>query len=264
MPNQTFHNHNHNNAQVEANGRTFAIGDIHGHHQQLVNLIDAIAPNADDTLIFLGDYVDRGPDSKAVIDTIIALQSVCEIIMLKGNHEVMMAEAMTTQHLKNRQSLASGWLKYGGIETLASYGMETSAYLTEQLLSNKATDHIIIPDAVKAHLHLIETLPLYYITDTHIFVHASPKLDIDIDAQDEECLLWRRTSKRNAELNYAHHSGKTIICGHTAQEDGMPKRLSSKSIIIDTGCYDTGRLTAIEVASEHFIQANVDSYWQFE
>lgn len=127
MPNQNLSTKSQNDNKA----RAFAIGDIHGHHQQLVNLIAAIAPTNDDTLIFLGDYVDRGPDSKAVIDEIIALKDVCNVVMLKGNHEVMMVEAFTTKHLKNRHVLASGWMKYGGIETLASYGMETSEQLTE-------------------------------------------------------------------------------------------------------------------------------------
>ena len=109
MPNQIANNKSHS----AINSRTFAIGDIHGHHLELLNLIHAIAPSKDDTLIFLGDYVDRGPDSKAVIDEIIALQGVCQVIMLKGNHEVFMVNALTTENLKSRHNSTNSWMQYG-------------------------------------------------------------------------------------------------------------------------------------------------------
>lgn len=256
MPNQITNNKSHS----ASNGRTFAIGDIHGHHLELFNLIYAIAPSKDDTLIFLGDYVDRGPDSMAVIDEIIALQGVCQVIMLKGNHEVFMVNALTTENLKSRHNSTNSWMQYGGIETLQSYGLVPYEFLAQQLLSDKPTAKLDIPNAIRKHISLIQTLPIYHITDTHIFVHASPKLDIDIEDQDEEYLLWRKTSKRDAALNYVHKSGKTIICGHTDQEDGMPKKLSDKNIVIDSGCYKTGWLTAIDVDSGRFIQASRDSY----
>ena len=99
--------------------KTYAIGDIHGCNQQLIALLSALNIQPDDTLIFLGDVIDRGADSKGVLDTIMQYQMLCRAILIKGNHEEMMLGAVyEREYLKD-------WLKFGGTETLQSFGVTT-------------------------------------------------------------------------------------------------------------------------------------------
>ena len=97
-------------------GRTIAIGDIHGCSLALAALLDAIDPNPDDLLVTLGDYIDRGPDSRGVLDQVIALAWRCTLVPLVGNHEEMLLAAL------EGQSELDYWMKFGGMEALASYG----------------------------------------------------------------------------------------------------------------------------------------------
>lgn len=102
-------------------------------------------------------------------------------------------------------------------------------------------------------------MPTYYITDTHIFVHATPRPNIEINDQDEMDLLWRREGRTEQQIGYDHISGKTVISGHTAQANGKPKLLSDKNIIIDSGCFHTGWLTALDIDTGIFTQASKSS-----
>ncbi len=96
--------------------RLIAIGDIHGHLQSLDTLLAAISPQATDTIVTLGDYVDRGDNSKGVIERLIQLKSRCNLVTIRGNHEEMMLDV-----IEYGQSPHS-WLRYGGVDTLDSYG----------------------------------------------------------------------------------------------------------------------------------------------
>lgn len=226
--------------------RTFAIGDVHGCYDELKRLIGAIKPTPNDTLIFLGDYIDRGIDSSAVLDFIIELSSHCNVIALKGNHESMMQSAFLERDEDIRDKWAFNWLRNGAHETLQSYGLGLDCFDDKELL----------PIKVKEHLNFINSMPTYHITDTHIFVHATPRPNIDIDKQDEMDLLWRREGRTEQQLGYDHISGKTVISGHTAQANGKPKSLSDNNIIIDSGCFHTGWLTALDVNADVFTQVS--------
>ena len=216
----------------------YCISDIHGCYDQFCSLLNKLNLKKYDTLILMGDYVDRGPKSKQVIDKIIELQSVCNVIALKGNHEDMMYRALST----NSDRDVGMWINNGGYQTLASYGN-----IVELLSLNE------LPQSLKDHMKFIESLELYYETDTHIFVHASPGLVVPISEQPEAHLIWRRPQLDDEEFNYTHSSGKTIISGHTAQSSGVPLRLSDKNILIDTGCFFTGVLTAYDVYNDVYI-----------
>jgi serine/threonine protein phosphatase 1 len=96
--------------------RTLAIGDIHGCNTALTNLLKAVQPSREDQIIFLGDYIDRGPSSREVIETLLGLQKSCSPIFLRGNHEVMILDA------HNDPLKSDLWQSYGGLETLFSYG----------------------------------------------------------------------------------------------------------------------------------------------
>lgn len=238
-------------------GRTFAIGDIHGCYDELVRLMDAIDPMPRDTIIFLGDYIDRGIRSSSVLDYIINLSKLCNVIALKGNHESMMQSAFLERDEDIRAKWVFNWLRNGAHETLQSYGLGLDCFEDKERL----------PAKVKEHLNFINSMPTYHITATHIFVHATPRPNIEISEQDEMDLLWRREGRTEQQLGYDHISGKTVISGHTAQANGKPKRLSDKNIIIDSGCFHTGLLTAMNIDTGKYIQANkfksIDGLWAY-
>lgn len=117
--------------------RTFAIGDIHGCYDELKRLINAINPTPNDKIIFLGDYIDRGVNSSAVLDFIIELGSRCNVIALKGNHESMMQSAFLERDEDIRAKWAFNWLRNGAHETLQSYGLDLDCFEDKSLLPIK-------------------------------------------------------------------------------------------------------------------------------
>ena len=217
----------------------YAISDIHGCYKELLQLLRKLTITPETLIIFMGDYVDRGPQSKEVIDLIISLIEQCCVVTLKGNHEDMMYEAL----VNNSDRDVRMWMTNGGYQTLLSYGD----------IETVLADIRELPEVLKHHLNFIKTLELYYETDTHIFVHASPSLNTPINEQPEEYLIWRRPQSVDKEFNYIHLSSKTIVSGHTAQSNGVPRFLSDKNILIDTGCFFTGVLTAFDVNRNVFI-----------
>jgi len=98
--------------------RTIAVGDVHGHSAALRSLVEAISPRPTDTMVFLGDLIDRGPDSKGVIDLVLALEKQCTVVPLMGNHEEMLLGAIDSP------SGLDFWMKFGGKEALQSYGVD--------------------------------------------------------------------------------------------------------------------------------------------
>src|SRR6266550_3145025 len=102
--------------------RTLAIGDIHGCNAALSALLEQVQPDPADQIIFLGDYIDRGPASRAVIDTLLELRKSCSTVFLRGNHEVMILDA------RDDSTKANLWQSYGGLEALISYGINYSNY----------------------------------------------------------------------------------------------------------------------------------------
>lgn len=243
----------------KAKPRTFAIGDIHGCRIELEALIRAIKPKADDTLVFLADYVDRGADSKGVLDVVMGLRDKCNVIALLGNHEAMMRDALTEPDHTKRMKMAMMWMRNGGVQTIDSYTKDLPNGGDDYVLLADTLEDMRLPENLKEHLDFIATLPLYHVTDTHIFVHASPYLNEAIEEQDEMALIWRRATAGDETLDHSHISGKTIVSGHTAQENGLPLKLSDKNIIIDSGCVWTGWLTAMNINTGHCIQASATS-----
>jgi serine/threonine protein phosphatase 1 len=207
--------------------RTIAIGDIHGCSEALRALVAAIDPHPDDTIVTLGDYVDRGPDSRGVIDEVLALERRCHVVSLLGNHELMMLDALTNP-------LALGpWRDCGGDTTLASYG--------GSLLK--------VPES---HWEFMKRCRHYYETPTHFFVHANYQYDLTLDEQPDYLLFWEH-------LHYnpprPHNNGKIAIVGHTSLKDGEILNLG-RVICIDTFCHGGGWLTALDVSSDKVWQAD--------
>jgi serine/threonine protein phosphatase 1 len=211
--------------------RYLAIGDIHGCFQALRTLEALLELKPDDVLITLGDYIDRGPDSSAVLDWLLHQSKQRKLIALRGNHEVMMLEARADKEAMR------DWLANGGDTTLASYSHVGDA---GQLVD--------VPDV---HWTFLEygTRP-YFETETHFFVHANAYPDLHLKDQPEFMLYWEPLYQSRP-----HESGKTMICGHTAQKSGVPKNLGH-AICIDTWVYGAGWLTALDVATGDYWQAN--------
>jgi serine/threonine protein phosphatase 1 len=198
-------------------GRLFAIGDIHGCSTALRTLIETIHPSPEDTIVILGDFIDCGPDSKGVVDQLIALSARCQLVTLLGNHEEMLLNALESK------SEFSYWMKFGGKHTLESY-------------SPNSTDINVIP---ADHIRFIRSCRDYFETETHIFVHANYDPDLPMNQLSDAKLRWDALDV--ARLR-PHCSGKTVVVGHTPQANGNVLDLGFL-IGIDTDCCRVGWLT---------------------
>jgi len=198
---------------------TFAISDIHGRLQELELLLGYIECSSTDTVIFLGDYIDRGPDSNKVIERLIEIESAMpNTSFLKGNHEEMAISSKTDSDVRKL------WMKYGGDKTLESY-----------------------PDGIpREHWSFMYRLEKFVETDDSIFVHAGLDENLAMEEQDNEVLIWKRL---NSPLH--HYSNKKIYCGHSKQRSGLPALFGSAR------CIDcSGWLTAIDVDTDRVYQIN--------
>lgn len=208
-------------------GRTIAIGDIHGCAKALAALIEVIDPTEDDVIVTLGDYVDRGPESRGAIDQLIELVERCQLIPLLGNHEAMMLDALESTEVYDH------WCRVGGRETVESYGGSLSQIPFE-------------------HLVFLRGLKRYFRTDSHIFVHANYDATLSLSQQPDRLLLWEHVVQS---LPGRHASGKTAVVGHTPQGSGEILDLGYL-VCIDTYCFGGGWLTALDVATGEMWQSN--------
>lgn len=209
--------------------RLLAIGDIHGCLHALNTLVDEVRPGAGDVLVTLGDYVDRGPDSRGVIERLLELGKETQLVPLLGNHDQLFREVLegTSENL-------TGWLSVGGRQTLESYGGRRE-----------------VPEA---HMRFLQTgCRLWHEPEGEsvFFVHGSAFPGLPLAEQPEEWLLWRRVH----DAQWMHVSGKTMICGHTAQKSGRPLVLPH-AVCIDTWAFGEGWLTCYDVRGGAFIQSN--------
>ena len=209
--------------------RTIAIGDIHGCLAALEALLAAVRPRPKDTIVTLGDYVDRGPDSRGVIERLLRLRQECRLIPLLGNHDEMLLKLYDGQ-----TELYVDWLLFGGNATLGSYG------------SMKPED---VPPA---HIDFLRGCRLFYETQRQFFVHGNYLAELSLDAQPAETLLWDSLKIRRPG---PHCSGKTAIIGHASQRSGEILDLGYAKCI-DTWCYGEGWLTALEVDNGQVWQVN--------
>lgn len=234
MPKKTPYSKSHSAGKTRdagTHGRALAIGDIHGCLTALESLLAIVKPCAADTIIALGDYVDRGPDSRGVVERLLTLETSCTLIPLLGNHEQMLLDAAQTPEI------LPSWLMFGGLETLASYGIPREGYSADAI---PATHRAFFSQRCRD----------WYETDTHLFVHAGVEPKLPLDQQQMEVLRWDKLRDRGP-----HISGKIAVCGHTRQISGLPLDLGH-TICIDTWVYGDGWLTCLDVASRHFWQAN--------
>jgi serine/threonine protein phosphatase 1 len=207
--------------------RTIAIGDIHGCSAALRALLAAIEPQADDTLVPLGDYVDRGPDSRGVIDLVLDLEKQCRLVPILGNHELMLLDALA------HPRMIAPWLECGGDATVRSYGGKLSGVFPE-------------------HLDFIRRCKRYFETDTHFFVHANYAADVPLDELPDYLLFWEHLFFHTPP---PHDNGKIAIVGHTSQKTAEIFDIGHV-ICLDTFCHGGGWLTALDVASGRVWQAD--------
>ncbi len=217
--------------------RIYAIGDIHGRIDLLDALLAKIDRDASTTKkrairVFLGDYIDRGAQSRQVLDRLIGLQQkdAEANIFLIGNHELVMRELLE----KGDPFLLQDWLRFGGRETLLSYGIELSQF-------TKAPETLLPALAAACppeHRQFLNSLKLSTEFGSYFFCHAGARPGVALNKQAEKDLIWIR----NEFLNYTGSFGKIIVHGHTICE--KVERHTNR-INIDTGAYATGCLTAL-------------------
>jgi serine/threonine protein phosphatase 1 len=212
--------------------RTFAIGDIHGCLDKLEDLITRIDPTPKDSLIFLGDYVDRGESTPEVIDFLIDLARRVPCVFLRGNHEDMF---ITFLEFGSNKTI---FFANGGLKTIESY-VKPERFTGNDQVARR------LPET---HREFLSNLKLYHEDDGYFYVHAGIKPGTPMKDQDRYDLLWSRDEFIFSPTGME----KKVIFGHTPFARPMVKL---DKIGIDTGAVYGGVLTAIEVPDETFIQS---------
>ena len=213
-----------------------AIGDIHGCAATLDRLLERLQPAADDHLVFVGDYIDRGPDSKRVIDRLLDLRDAVHCTFLRGNHEAYMIGYLDHGALRD-------WRSNGGLDTLRSY-----LNSHDEARPGEAR----VP---AAHVDFVRATEPYYETPDFFFVHAGLKPDVSIEENKrrfgEDVLLWERSHMDARRFAWE----KPVVCGHTPLREPLNR---DRLIAIDTGCVyhnrpGMGRLTAVRLPQREFV-----------
>jgi serine/threonine protein phosphatase 1 len=239
--------------------RLIGIGDIHGHRDKLDDLLEQVQPAGEDLLVFLGDYIDRGPDSPGVLERLISLhQELPKTIFLRGNHEQMLLDCLFYKRCSDRSKnpgsplavLLKGWtplakqtaniifdgnplihkqnfLNNGGIATIEQYSGWGSIPVT--------------------HVEFLMATRLTYRIEPFLFVHAGAMPDVEAEEQDPWVLLWSRFSPPG-------QNGEIHVVGHTPVRDGHP-HFEAGRYNLDTAAAYGGPLSAVEVRTGQLWQA---------
>jgi serine/threonine protein phosphatase 1 len=217
----------------------FVVGDIHGCARELEALLGRLPLSAGDTIVFLGDYVDRGSDAKAVVEQLLALASRTGItaVFLKGNHEDMFLA-----FLGRGGHYGDAFLYNGGVETLASYGIHPRTPPSE-----------VAAALPRAHSRFLDSLSLTHVAPPYLMVHAGIDPERDLAAQSPEDLLWIREPF----IRNPHTLSYTVCFGHTPVRDvwlDLPYKIG-----LDTGCVYGNRLSCIETREPRVFQVAAGS-----
>ncbi len=214
--------------------RRYVIGDVHGCSKALRTIVERISPTDDDQIIFLGDLIDRGPDSKGVIDLILEISRSTRVISLRGNHELMLMGVLFGG------CDPSIWLNSGGAATLASYGGSLER----------------IPES---HRDFFRSLRTHHETDCELFIHAGYEADVAVDRIDDAHRYWIHI----IEVPPPHCSGKRVFVGHTPQASGRVLD-HGHLVCLDTYCFGGGWLTAMDLDNDELIQVNLHGHLKRE
>jgi serine/threonine protein phosphatase 1 len=219
----------------------YAVGDIHGRADLLLRLKDAIArdlerqPPAQATTVFLGDYVDRGPASREVLDVFVRSAFPTPVVALLGNHETMVLDFLQDATLLHR------WRALGGLETLFSYGVDV-----RQAQAGRGYDeaqqrfHAVFPET---HRRFILERQLSIEIGDYFFCHAGVRPGVPLPQQSANDLIWIRGEFLTSDADH----GKVIVHGHTpvSAPEFKPNRIN-----LDTGAYVTGRLACLRLEGD--------------
>jgi serine/threonine protein phosphatase 1 len=216
-------------ALTSPRGRLIAIGDVHGCFLALETVLNAIEPAAHDRLVFLGDLIDQGKNTKEVLDQIRKLQDTTQVTLIQGNHEEMIFAA------RENEPALRYWERCGGVATLNSYRFGAT-----------------LDEVPAAHWDLLESCQPHWECDRFIFTHANYLPDLPMAEQPDYLLRW---ALFEAAKEQPHFSGKTVIVGHTEQKDAEILDLGFTQCI-DTACWTYGWLTAVDVETREVWQAS--------
>jgi serine/threonine protein phosphatase 1 len=225
--------------------RIYAIGDIHGRADLLESLLLQIdedcrlRPSRRPIVVFIGDYIDRGPASREVLDLLLGCKRTKETVFLKGNHETFVHRFLS------EPAVLDEWRLCGGLETLVSYGLKPS--INPGAAEQRRLAKALAKSIPKPHLEFLESLKLSFSCGDFLFVHADIRPGVPIRKQREEDLLWIREEFLSCEQRFE----KFVVHGHT------PVRtpdIRSNRINIDTGAFATGRLTCIVIEGASIVE----------
>jgi serine/threonine protein phosphatase 1 len=224
-------------ASAPAGSRIYAIGDMHGRLDLLTRLRTVIVEDAKwhpidrKVVVYLGDYVDRGPESRGIVDLLIDKPLPgFESVLIKGNHEASLLYFLTNPEE------STGWLSYGGDSTLYSYGVRPPdpAKPEEMLAARDAFAEALPPE----HLAFYRGLKYQHVEGDYAFVHAGVREGVAIEDQKPEDLMWIRNEFLWSDADF----GKVVVHGHSITE---APEIRTNRIGIDTGAYATGTLTCV-------------------
>lgn len=209
--------------------RTIAIGDVHGCSRALQKLILLVSPTPSDTIVLLGDCIDRGPNSRGVLQLLLELSDTCRVVAITGNHEEMLLAAV------DRPGTASLWLECGGRQTLQSYGVDAAK------------------DLPREHLLYMRTWLDYWETNTHFFAHANYAPHTSLEDQEWGYQRWKSLKES---MPPPHLTKKIAVVGHTSQKSGEILQ-QPHLLCIDTYCHGGKWLTAYDTESGEIWQADL-------
>jgi serine/threonine protein phosphatase 1 len=222
--------------RIPSDQRVYAIGDVHGRADLLANLFARIdadlqgRPIQHSMHVLLGDYIDRGPDSRRVLDLLIGRRKSHNVIPLKGNHE------QCALNVLRDPSFLVQWKSIGGLNTILSYGVIPK--WSDDFESMSAVALAFTSNLPEPHRRFLQGLPLSFTCGDFFFVHAGARPGIRLQEQSEHDLLWIREDF----LLHEEDFGKVVVHGHTPH---LEPEIRPNRINIDTGAYATGRLTCL-------------------
>ena len=218
--------------------RIYAVGDIHGRLDLLDDLLLRIQadvashPIARSLYVFLGDYIDRGGESRQTVDRLISHGESNESVFLKGNHELIATRCLSDRNLVDQ------WMRLGGLETLISYGIAPGNLVNGRAATMlQAAFHDALP---QAHLRFFRDLQPSFACGDFFFAHAGVRPGVELSQQRDSDLLWIREDF----LTSSEDFGKIIVHGHTPTHE---IEIESNRVNIDTGAFATGRLTCLVI-----------------
>jgi len=215
--------------------RLYVIGDIHGRLDLLDQLIDAIKRDADEhgndcLTVTLGDYIDRGLNSRGVLERLMANPFPCKYVALKGNHEALLEIFLDEPGIGDR------WRHLGGLETLHSFGVPVASLMMDRNYDQAAKQlrAALLPE----HRKFLASLKTSLMVGRYFLCHAGIRPGVPLERQSEEDLLWIRDEFLNSTIDF----GKIVVHGHTPvkEPEVLPNRIN-----IDTGAFATGHLTCV-------------------